>query len=560
MRSPRAALARLAALRGRYTPATGRERLGLLRVLARSDLRTADAVKALHEQLCFLHAYPDDRAVFDRVSDLLARFSRRRDVRRLRDALQDTGIAGTDIVYSFAAPTARWLATRWPAQMRLEWDLVDEDRLHRHLPLFAHYGESPGLDEPPLNGRAWVERLRGRETDAAFLVRAASAIPASEEVRDTFYNELELTVRLTPGVGTPCRTGVRVPRARLIPQRGPLSMRRPDLHDEAGRSPSHIRPLNRRDGERLIDLAREAMVTRARDLDAFMGASPDDVRLVECGGGLAFALLGVVPGRRLWLESVYGMLTLRNGVPIGYVLVSALCRSSEIAFNVFESFRDAEAAAIYGRLIGTVRAVFGSDTFTVFPYQLGHENDEGIASGAWWFYYKLGFRPRDRETLVLASREARRVARTPGYRSGPATLRRLARRNVFLEIGPRRRDVIGAMPIDRLGLAVTDLVVRRFGGDRQRAGTACADEAARLLGVRGWQRHPRAERQAFERLAPLVLLLPGVRRWPADDRRTLAAVLRAKGGRRESDFVTAFDRLPRLRTAFLTLLDRLKPG
>ncbi len=39
-------------------------------------------------------------------------------------------------------------------------------------------------------------------------------------------------------------------------------------------------------------------------------------------------------------------------------------------------------------------ALFNVDTFTVYPYQLGYGNDEGLKSGAWWFYQKLGFRAR----------------------------------------------------------------------------------------------------------------------------------------------------------------------
>jgi len=46
------------------------------------------------------------------------------------------------------------------------------------------------------------------------------------------------------------------------------------------------------------------------------------------------------------LESVYGFLTLKNGIPIGYVLVSALFGSSEIAYNVFETYRGGEAGAV----------------------------------------------------------------------------------------------------------------------------------------------------------------------------------------------------------------------
>ena len=61
------------------------------------------------------------------------------------------------------------------------------------------------------------------------------------------------------------------------------------------------------------------------------------------------------------------------------------------------------------------------------------------------------------------------------------------------------------------------------------------------------------EREALDRWAPLVLLIPGISRWGADDRLGVAQVIRAKGGRRESDFVLRFDAHARLRSALRRL-------
>ena len=550
------ALRRLVALKGEYGPGLAGERLALLRALERGRLATAAQVRELHERLCFLHAYPDDAAVFAQVARMLSSFGRRADLGRHRAALQDSGIAGTDTFYRFTPATARWLAARWGDRLSVDWDEVDEAKVARHLTLLAAYAESPGQDEPPLEGRAWLDRLRGRATDAAFLVERLAALDAAPFVRDHFYAELGLMLKLAPGPATPSRTRARDARAPLFARAEPLRRGRPDLRAEAQTPPRAIRAVGRRDAARYVDLARESMVTRSRDLDAFEGASLDDARIVDCGGGLTFACLGVVPERRMLLEAVYGFLVLQNGVPIGYALASALLRSSEIAFNVFETFRGAEAAYAYGRFLGVVRALFGTDTFTIYPYQLGDGNEEGIESGAWWFYYKLGFRPRDAGVRRLVRRELARMAARPSHRSSPATLRRLARRNVFLDLGPRRDDVIGVLPIDRLGLAVTDALNARFGPDRDRAVRESAAGAAELLDAGDWRRFPAGERQAWERLAPLVLVLPGVARWPLADRRALARVLRAKGGRRESDFVALFDGHARLRRALVALARR----
>jgi len=54
-----------------------------------------------------------------------------------------------------------------------------------------------------------------------------------------------------------------------------------------------------------------------------------------------------------------------------------------------------------------------ASSFSIEPYQLGKGNDEGIETGAWWFYYKLGFRPRAAAALRIARTELARIEGKP---------------------------------------------------------------------------------------------------------------------------------------------------
>jgi hypothetical protein len=555
--NPTSALNRLAASKTTYGPGCGTARLALVRAVGRARFRTAAQVRLLHELLCFLHAYPDDAGVFAEVDRQLRAFHQRQDLRRVAGTLVNSGIAGTDIVYPFGFSTARWLAERWGDRLTIAWDdLGHAAALDTRLHLFSLWGERPVFDEPPLEGRAWLDRLRGRETDAAFVIRRSEAVLSHDLTGDYMYDELGLTVRVAPGETTPRRTGARVTGRAVTGQNRPLRTVRPDLRADIRIPPRRIRTLGEAQATAYLDLARASMVTRSRDLYTFTAANLRDARLVDCGDGLEFFLVGVDPEQRLLFDAVYGILTLRNGVPIGYALFSALWRSSEVAYNVFETFRGGESAWVYGRMLATIHALFGADTFTIDPYQVGHENEEGIESGAWWFYYKLGFLPWDRKTAARAAREAARVKQRSGYRTSEATLRELVRTNLFLQAGPRRRDVLGAIPVDAIGGQVTDLVVSRFGSDRELATEALADEAAYRLGGVAWRRLPAGARLFWERWAPIVALLPEIDGWSADEKRALVDVIKAKGGRRESDFVARFDAHPRLGAALAALARR----
>lgn len=555
-------IGRIQRLREEFGPAAGLGKLALLRELDRLQCRTARQVESIHEALCFWRAYPDNRRVLAAVERQLRRFSGRRDLQRVRDELLNAGIAGVDIVYPFGICTAQWLAGRWGRQLTIDWDGVDDEgRLLRTLMLYALPAEVPGLDDAPLGARAWMDRLRSpRGTDASYLVERAARYPAGTWTRDRVFEELNVPMRLSAGRGTPNRTLARFERAPVTFQSGPVNKARPDLRAELTRPPLAIRGVAKRDAERLIDLAHESMVTRKRDLDAFAWADPRDVRLVACGDGLQFALIGVVPDRRFVFESVYGLLTLKNGVPIGYALASALFESSEIAYNVFETFRGGEAAYVFGRLLAACHSLFGSETFSIDPYQLGAGNEEGLDSGAWWFYYKLGFRPRARSILPLVAREVGRVAANRDYRTSRRTLERLVEHSVFWSLGPRRDDVMGALGLGRVGLAVSDLVARRFGTDRERAIRVLAEEASHTLGATNWRGWRRSERQAWERWAPVVAVLPGIRGWRSSDAQALVDVIRAKGGVRESAFVSLFNRHARLRAAIGELSQDSRSG
>lgn len=543
-------------IRAQFGPGLAAQKRALLEGLANAKLPTATAVERLHECLCFLRAHPDDRALLDTVAAMLDGFHRRSDLRRHRRALAETGIAGTSLQFSFFADTARWLSRRLPGALRVVWDgFAKDDLLGSRLSLLATWPETPGLDEADLSVRDWIRRLAGpNTTDADFLIARTQRLGATQAEREAWFEELDLefALDLDPDTGAPARTRALAADRPVHFQTQPLRRERPDLKAEL-RRPAREIAVDERRGEQLVALAREAMVLRHRDLDAFAYGDPRDVRLFDCGDGLEFAVIGVRPERRLLLEAVYAYLTLKNGVPIGYVLTSALFGSSEIAYNVFDTWRGGEAGLVYGRVLAVTRQLYGSDTFTVFPYQLGGEgNQEGLQSGAWWFYQKLGFRAREPEVLETMQRELAAMQRDRSHRTKIAVLRQVAEHSVFWSAGRSRDDVIGVFPIGNIGLAITDLLAARFGADRERGERVCAKEAAQLCGVQGWQRWPQAEAMWWRRWAPLILLLD-VGSWTAAERRALVAVVRAKGGRRESEFVRLLDGHRTLRAALRRL-------
>jgi hypothetical protein len=237
-------------------------------------------------------------------------------------------------------------------------------------------------------------------------------------------------------------------------------------------------------------------------------------------------------------------------VPIGYLQADVVGRTAALSFNTFDTFRGGEAAFTFARLLAALRQAFGTTSFSIEPYQLGQGNDEGIASGAWWFYYKLGFRPRDAATLALVRAELERMRRNARHRSSPATLRALATRHVFLDLDPVRPHPLA--PLAALGLRVGAFLSQRAGTDRNRALDECVREAMRQCGLASLRGFSADQKIAWHRWAPLVVMLEP-RSWTTAEQSALVGVIRAKGGRSEREFVVQYAAHSRLDAAIRQL-------
>jgi len=230
------------------------------------------------------------------------------------------------------------------------------------------------------------------------------------------------------------------------------------------------------------------------------------------GRGVRIFFVGIRPGFRLPLEAYYAYLALKNGVPVAYGGGWALFGTLDFAINIFASFRQGSRCSSRR---SSCASTGGSRhaTIVVDRYQLGHESAEALQSGSFYFYHRLGFRPRRPEILRVLEAERARIAADPGIASPVPVLKRLAGDEVFLTL-PRRSGAGEETARDRRGDAGRAL---RGAGVRRRPAAATRESArhvARALGVRGVAGWPVEERRAFEHLSLVAALVPDLARWP----------------------------------------------
>jgi hypothetical protein len=556
-------VAALAAVAATFTPAGRARKRELLASLAAAAVARPSALLRLHETLCFLQAYPDDRDILARVDRLLRDIADRTPrlgpgaLRRLRDS----GVAGSTTEYPFGLPMSRWLAARLGRGADVAWRRAPaQEHVAEVLDLLVAPAERDAFSEGGVGVRQWIEAARAgrRLTDLAVLIETFDGAALAPELRDWLYESLGLPVRIRFD-GPVSRTLAKRPWGRRVFQRSPLRRADVGVVREAMRPVPAWHRAPPAVARELIETARGAMATRSRELHAFSHPNPDDVVVGEMGRGLRVALIGLEPAYRLPFEGYYAFLAVRNGVPVGYGGGWCLFETLEFGFNIFESFRQGESAWILGQVLRAYRRAFAMRTVVVDPYQLGAGNAEALRSGAFYFYHRLGFRPRDPAVLRVLGGELAKIARDRSYRSPLSVLRRLARDEAYLSFPGACPEPEWRVRARDLGSLVTRDVARRHRGDRRRAVRAAVRHVARALGVPRWRGWPGPARQAFETWALVLTLVPGLERWPSADRARLVRTIRAKGARGEGPYVRGLLGHGRLRRSLETLV-RPRPG
>ena len=506
-------------LKTEFGPKQGKRVQALLGRLSRRTFRDTEELLQFHELLLFLRAYPHNASVARLAEAQLRTFSKR--IALLHDQDIDltplehpevSGIAGLSVNDTFSYYIVRWLVRKYPAQVAFDWEWFDsENRLAETWPRFMPFLDEDAPVEANVPYLEWLATASGGRSELTWLLEQFDQLSKSEKEKAELYDSQQLYVRWTPRFRS-TRTGLRLATPKLFFHDGPLIQRRDIRLNEVLDQPSpELRKLSLREGEMALDLAREGSTVRYRELYGFTHGDPRYVYHVELGRGVELFVFGLPAEKRLPLRAVHSATIYKNGVPVGYFEGLSLFERMESGFNLYYTFRDGETAWLYAWTLNVMRHFAGVTTFAIDPYQIGYENEEGIASGAFWFYRKLGFRPVRREVLELVQKEEQKIATGKGYRTSARTLKRLAESPMVFELNKERAGDWDRFQVRKIG----------FKAARQKA-----NHFSELLDLRDWS---------------------------ADDRRLLERVVQAKSSAEETTYLKLMRRHERFRREIINL-------
>jgi len=539
-----------------YGGTAGSEKLRLLDELAPLRVERANQLVTLQRVVCFLSAFPDDAAIHRAARGLASGFAAR--LRRLtkaqREQLDDSGTAGSCTRHFYAAAAARWMAQRFAGSVDIDWTAENAaDALEPLLSPLLDPMEAEVADLSAPGVRDWLARARkGSGNDLDWLL-AQQGSGHSRRRFDRAFDaaEVPLAWRLDDHAGI---TG------NLL--RRPVVAHRQVMRRASGDSraaivqPILVERLARRAAVRLLDVWRAALWSRTRTVFQIEQPNLDECYLVDLGDGLQFAAIGVAPERRGALEATYGHLLLANGMPIGYGGFTALFAQVNTGVNVFPEYRGSEAAFAFEQSLRVMHAITGNARFVINPYQFGAGNDEALASGAYWFYYRLGFRSAQAPERALAEREFARLRADRGYRVPIATLRRLAGCDIHLDLADDAGEkFFDEAWLQRLADGITGAIAREGVMNRAESLRQLAERLAGVLGIRlaDWTA---LERQGFAQFAPILAQIDGLAAWPRAEREALVQLCRARWAPQERGFIGRMRDHGRLRMALAQAAQR----
>ena len=558
IRAVNSILDRLEELKKRFDPGAIPVIEKSLARLTHQNFNDVETLVRYHELLLFLRAYPHNSRILNLAEKELASFPRR--VEALQAAEVDiatietpevSGIAGTSVTDTFSYPIVRWLVRHQQDRVTLDWDwFEDENRLAETWPRFMPLLEEDGAVEANVPYRDWLCAAVGREKELPWLMRRFESLPRGEEEKAELYNSQKLYVRWSPDYHS-SRTGMRLAGLKIFYHPKPLIQRRDvSLAEELEKPSPPLQLLSPAQGEAILDMAREASTVRYRELYGFTHGDPRRVFRALLGRGVELLIAGLPPNRRLPLRAYHAAMIFKNGIAVGYFEGLSLFERMESGFNLYYTFRDGETAWLYARTLNVFRHLAGVTAFVLDPYQIGYENEEGIESGAFWFYRKLGFRPTTPEIMKLVLKEEERMANQPGYRTRSGTLRKLAAGPMIFELDKSKTGDWDRFQVRGIGLQAQRRMAEKYQGDAERMRREALTTISRLLSI---DIGKDSEITTLSDFAAALALIPDLNKWSDIEKHELGKIIQAKRSADEAEYLKLMQRHERLRRAMIRL-------
>lgn len=440
----------------------------VLRQISKIKLPLKNSLFVYSELLLFLCAHPDDKKTLSLVEQELKRITAtlKKTKKVSKDSFNNSGLPYTETETGFSYDFVRWLLTHPNCKAELSrfenpsFELNEVLRLT--LPSLEKSETTAGLS----NMELLDSLLLKKQSRLSFLVSELSKIDHLPFVKDHLFEGLGSYITITPKDNYFSKFYNRLlPRSVFFHDE---LLKRFDFESLLNSEFSEKPTLSKSELNKAILIVKNSMAITERETDTVTFMDESSFRLFELERGISVAIYGMKPERQLPLESYVGFTLFKNGFPAAYGGSWIFGERSNFGINIFESYRGGESGYMMCQLLRVYRQVFKINYFEIEPYQFGLDNPEGISSGAFWFYYRFGFRPLDKKLLLIAEKESKKIRLKKDYRTSKKVLEQFTESNIILKMErstpPGLYDIIAK---------VKHMMQRQYAGNRVKAENDC---------------------------------------------------------------------------------------
>ncbi|MBC7384475.1 MAG: hypothetical protein H7296_16025 [Bacteroidia bacterium] len=390
----------------------------------------------LHNALLFSLVYPVNEEIYkltDQVMQKLVQTVSRKVVENA-DEYYNSGISGSMVCARFGLLLNQWLLIQNTDMLQLSSIEGENSDLVSKLTFTLNPVEQELMPDDACYYNEWKEMYLGSISDntklLTYYVNACLQMTGSISYKESifsgfdFYTQFLLDKKLQGlSLGRQTKGEIHF-HPNGIQKKTDL-----ELVIKQGKPKAFV--LTTAEKINLVNLARGTMASLLRETDTFSYAQIPETELFDMHNGISVALYYMIPEQKFALQSYVGYLLFKNGVPMAYGGCWLFARQAAFGVNVLPPYRGGESANVVCQLLRLYFHRFQLQQFTVDPYQIGQGNEDGISSGAFWFYYKLGFRPMQKQYAELADAEMLKMAIDKSYKTPLNTLIILANSELY---------------------------------------------------------------------------------------------------------------------------------
>ena len=432
------ALDSLSLIVNRYSAEDNSSKIELLRRVSKVKLPLNETILTYNELLLFICAYPNNAQITSLAEKELKRITvLLKSAKKLDpEIFTNSGLPYTSVLTGFSFDCIQWLLTHPDINIKLSsfenpsFDLNEVLRLT--LPSLEKSETTAGFTNFEL-----LDALLVKEKDRLhFLISELGKLNHLPYVKDHLFEGLGSYVELTPKNKSFSKSYNRI------------HVEKPFYHDQILKRFDHEALLNtglpktkvyaRKEIDAAISVVKNSMAIYERETDPVTYMDERSFSLYELERGVTVAIYGMIPERQLPLESYVGFTLFKNGLPAAYGGAWIFGEYANFGINIFESFRGGESGYMMCQLLRVYKQVFNISFFEVEAYQFGLDNPDGIKTGAFWFYYRYGFRPIDSKLKKIAKDESVKIAKRKNYHTSKKVLVQFTESNMGLQLAVKK--------------------------------------------------------------------------------------------------------------------------